>query len=257
MSLLAVTVIGHDRPGIIAQTTAVLADLEGNLEDSTMTILRGHFAMVLLVSTGASAAQVEAGLAVLTADGTLQVSVREVPEEPGDGAPHGASYLLSVHGADRPGIESAMTATVAGAVVGQDDAEGQRVGQRRDVGAGSGRDPHGPRPADRQPVLGDRPEHPPPPECVHFRPHAGGAGGGYVKEALHRLDERRGPPFAPLRTGPDRRRSVRRRFDVHVDRHRRHARRRDPPLPVLECVAGPDVNGHTTVSSASINPSVV
>jgi len=115
VSLLAVTVIGHDRPGIIAQTTAVLADLEGNLEDSTMTILRGHFAMVLLVSTAASPAEVEAGLTVLTADGTLQVSVREVPEEPDDDGPRGASYLLSVHGADRPGIVSAMTATVAGA----------------------------------------------------------------------------------------------------------------------------------------------
>ena len=43
---LAVTVLGHDRPGIIAETTSVLADLGANLEDSTMTILRGHLAMV-------------------------------------------------------------------------------------------------------------------------------------------------------------------------------------------------------------------
>ncbi len=115
MSLLAVTVIGHDRPGIIAQTTAVLADLEGNLEDSTMTILRGHFAMVLLVSTRASPAAVEAGLSVLTADGTLQVVVREVPDDHEGVGAHGSTYLLSVHGADRPGIVSTMTAVVAAA----------------------------------------------------------------------------------------------------------------------------------------------
>jgi glycine cleavage system transcriptional repressor len=43
MTLLAVTVLGHDRPGIIAETTAALARLGLNLEDSTMTLLRGHF----------------------------------------------------------------------------------------------------------------------------------------------------------------------------------------------------------------------
>jgi glycine cleavage system transcriptional repressor len=114
MSLLAVTVIGRDRPGIIAATTAELARLGGNLEDSTMTILRGHFAMVLLVSTEVPAAEVAAGLASLEADGTLQVSVREVPIE-AEAATVGAPYLLSVHGADRPGIVSALTAEVAAA----------------------------------------------------------------------------------------------------------------------------------------------
>lgn len=114
MSLLAVTVIGHDRPGIIAESTAALARLGGNLEDSTMTILRGHFAMVLLVSTDASRAQVERELSPMESDGTLLVSVREVPQEY-DAGPAGAPYLLSVHGADRPGIVSAVTAEVAAA----------------------------------------------------------------------------------------------------------------------------------------------
>jgi glycine cleavage system transcriptional repressor len=115
MSLLAVTVLGHDRPGIIAQATALIADLAGNLEDSTMTLLRGHFAMVLLVSTESPLVDVERALSVLAADGTLQVSVREVPREDVDTGARGSAYLLSVHGADRPGIVSAMTAVVAGA----------------------------------------------------------------------------------------------------------------------------------------------
>ena len=46
--LYAVTVLGHDRPGIIAATTAGLAGLGLNIEDSTMTLLRGHFSMMLL-----------------------------------------------------------------------------------------------------------------------------------------------------------------------------------------------------------------
>lgn len=115
MSLLAVTVIGRDRPGIIADATSALAELGGNLEDSTMTFLRGHFAMVLLVSTTAALDVVEAELGILTGDGTLEISVREVPDEH-DAAPVDVKpYLLSVHGADHPGIVSEVTAVVASA----------------------------------------------------------------------------------------------------------------------------------------------
>ena len=114
MALLAVTVIGRDRPGIIAEATGLLAGLGANLEDSSMTLLRGHFAMVLVASADAAADQVEAALAPLTAGGALDVAVREVPVEDrtrGIGAP----YLLSVHGGDRPGIVSAVTAEMAAA----------------------------------------------------------------------------------------------------------------------------------------------
>jgi glycine cleavage system transcriptional repressor len=112
MTLLAVTVIGHDRPGIIAETTGLLAGLGANLEDSSMTILRGHFAMVLVATVDASPEPVERALSALAADGTLDVSVREVPAE--DVAPAlGPAYLLSVHGADRPGIVSAVTRELA------------------------------------------------------------------------------------------------------------------------------------------------
>lgn len=112
MSLQAVTVIGHDRPGIIAETTRVLADLGLNLEDSTMTLLRGHFAMMLVCAGPAGSAEIEEALFGLTADGSLTVSVREVPEESAPEAV-GASYVLTVHGGDRPGIVSSVVSVVA------------------------------------------------------------------------------------------------------------------------------------------------
>lgn len=113
MTLLAVTVIGRDRPGIIAEATGILAQLGGNLEDSTMSILRGHFAMVLLVSCDDPAYVVEEALQPMTDDGHLLVSVREVPVE-ADPAPTGSAHLLSVHGADRAGIVSSVAGVVAG-----------------------------------------------------------------------------------------------------------------------------------------------
>ena len=111
MTLHAITVLGHDRPGIIAETTAALAGLGLNIEDSTMTLLRGHFAMMLITDGSSAGADIERGLAGLTADGSLSVTVSEVPtEEP---RRSGAAYLLSVHGGDRPGIVSSVAAEVA------------------------------------------------------------------------------------------------------------------------------------------------
>jgi len=111
--IIAVTVLGDDRPGIVADVTRALADLHGNLEDSTMTLLRGHFAMVLLVRTGAGASAVEAALRSLSADGSLVINAR-VLGEPAPSEVGGSSYALRVHGADRPGIVAAITAVVAG-----------------------------------------------------------------------------------------------------------------------------------------------
>lgn len=47
--LLALTVIGSDRPGIVAGVAKVLYELGCNLEDATSTILRGHFSMMLVI----------------------------------------------------------------------------------------------------------------------------------------------------------------------------------------------------------------
>ena len=61
MTHLAITVLGHDRPGIIAQAADALADSGMNLEDSSMTLLRGHFAMTLICAGSASVGEVETG----------------------------------------------------------------------------------------------------------------------------------------------------------------------------------------------------
>ena len=45
-----VTASGVDQPGIVAAVTTPLADVGCNLEDATSTILRGHFAMMVVVS---------------------------------------------------------------------------------------------------------------------------------------------------------------------------------------------------------------
>jgi len=111
MPQLAITVIGQDRPGIIAEATSALASLGVNIEDSTMTLLRGHFAMMLITDAGPGVDAVADALTALAGDGSLSVEVRPVPE--GRAAATGSSYLLSVHGGDRPGIVSTIVGEVA------------------------------------------------------------------------------------------------------------------------------------------------
>lgn len=108
---LAVTVLGRDRPGIIAEVTGALAAVGGNLEDSSMTLLRGHFAWTLVVSVETSADDVAGRLGHLSDEG-LVVSVLPVPSADAT-AVRGTAWLLSVHGADRPGIVSGLTGVVA------------------------------------------------------------------------------------------------------------------------------------------------
>ncbi|WP_203045910.1 glycine cleavage system protein R [Pimelobacter simplex] len=112
--LYAVTVLGHDRPGIIAATTAGLAELGLNIEDSTMTLLRGQFAMMLLCRGASETAAIERALAPLAAAGDLDVAVRPVADEPTPAA-GGSAWVLTVHGGDRSGIVSAVVAEVAAA----------------------------------------------------------------------------------------------------------------------------------------------
>jgi glycine cleavage system transcriptional repressor len=105
---LAITVIGPDRTGIVADVAEALAGVGANLTDSTMTRLRGHFTMTL-ICTGPTAEEAETVLKPLAG---VVTTVRKVEPE-SDAAGGGEPHLVSVHGADRLGIVSAVARVVA------------------------------------------------------------------------------------------------------------------------------------------------
>lgn len=111
---IAITVVGHDRPGIVADVTGALASHGGNIEDSSMTLLRGHFVWTLLVATTANDEALEATLAPLRRP-DLMISALRLPAEDAAERIETQQFFLSVHGADRPGIVSAITRVVADA----------------------------------------------------------------------------------------------------------------------------------------------
>lgn len=106
MSYFALTIIGRDRPGIVAKVTEVLYRLGCNIADSSCTILGGQFAMILILSNPDLHDQTDfdAAFAPLEADG-LSVFLRKL--QPGGETAEkidGEICMISVYGSDKPGI---------------------------------------------------------------------------------------------------------------------------------------------------------
>lgn len=116
MPHVAVTAVGADRPGIVAAVTKVLVESGCNLEDTSMTILRGHFAMMLVVDTptGTTPEQLEQGLAAPAGELDLVITVRPIDEAVTATPTPGDLWTVSVYGADRPGIVHGVADMLAG-----------------------------------------------------------------------------------------------------------------------------------------------
>lgn len=125
---LAVTAVGADHPGIVAGLTGVLLEFGGNVDDSQMSILHGQFAMMLIVSVpdGSDLEAITEGLGQagreLDLDGVTVSPVAGLDR--GDGPTH----VLTVYGADRPGIVHDVAALLAGHGVNITDLRTKRTG---------------------------------------------------------------------------------------------------------------------------------
>lgn len=114
MRHFAVSAVGRDRPGIVAGITGALLELDGNLEDSQMTILRGHFAVMLIaaVPDGVDRDALERRLSDVRDRFALEaMTVSDLAEaDPDSGAP---THVITVYGADHPGIVHAVSSALA------------------------------------------------------------------------------------------------------------------------------------------------
>ncbi len=115
MARFALSAIGRDRPGIVAGVSGALLEHGANIEDSRMAILGGHFTIMLIVSTPP-----DADVGALTRDlddartrlGLGALTLEEVADEHGLTRPE-ASHIVTVYGADHPGIVHAVAAAIA------------------------------------------------------------------------------------------------------------------------------------------------
>jgi glycine cleavage system transcriptional repressor len=130
MAHVAVSAIGSDRPGIVAAVTGVIVRHGCNLEDTTMSILRGHFAMMLVVAVPAdvTAESLESALAPVATALELVVVVRPIDDGVPE-SPDGTVWTVSVYGADRPGIVYQVAAFLASAGVNIVDLTTRVIGE--------------------------------------------------------------------------------------------------------------------------------
>ncbi|WP_068399953.1 glycine cleavage system protein R [Kribbia dieselivorans] len=110
MATLVLTAIGDERPGLVAELSAVVTAHEGNWLESHMARLAGKFAGVVLVDV--PDLRVPALTEALTGLGATGLTVTTaMSEEPAEAEGH----LVAVHlvGQDRPGIVREITAALA------------------------------------------------------------------------------------------------------------------------------------------------
>ncbi|OGW65990.1 MAG: hypothetical protein A3H49_01020 [Nitrospirae bacterium RIFCSPLOWO2_02_FULL_62_14] len=112
-----VTAFGQDRPGIVAALAEGLFQLGCNIEDTSSVQLRGEFTMMLLVRLpkGMAADQLADRLPPHISSLDLTVLCREVPAQAATrtAASDTPTYMLSVYGADHPGIVAKVARAVS------------------------------------------------------------------------------------------------------------------------------------------------
>ena len=128
---VGVWALGTDRPGIVAAITGAVMESGGNLADTSMTILSGQFAMVLVVDDVTSLDELTTHVARAGDALGVTTSVRAI-DDASSATDGGTPCVVSVHGADRPGIVHRIASELAslGAnvtdlrthVIGADDA---------------------------------------------------------------------------------------------------------------------------------------
>jgi glycine cleavage system transcriptional repressor len=130
MASYALSAIGRDRPGIVAEVTGTLLRHGVNIADSQMAILGGHFAMMLVLegSEDTDADSLRADLERSGAKLELEaVSLSEIDaaqariDEP--------SHVVTLYGADHPGIVHAVTSALAERGVNITDLDTHLVGE--------------------------------------------------------------------------------------------------------------------------------
>lgn len=106
MQHFALTIIGRDRPGIVSQVTEILFQGGFNIADSSCSILGGQFSMILIISNPEFSTKEEFSDAFTPLEeSNLSVYIRTL--KPGGeirSELEGELCMISVYGADKPGI---------------------------------------------------------------------------------------------------------------------------------------------------------
>ena len=131
---IIITAAGPDRPGIVVRIARVLYETGCNIEDTSMTLLRGEFAMMLIVrlprgwgpkviKRRLDKVQRMLGLSLLVKPLSMKEAGRNQRSV-------GRSFILSVYGSDKLGIVYRVTRLIASHGINITDMNTRVIGSR-------------------------------------------------------------------------------------------------------------------------------
>ena len=130
MPQLALSAIGRDRPGIVAEVTRALLGHSLNITDSQMAVLGGRFTMMLIVDApdGTDLEAVHEELTRTRERLSLDALSLSALAHAADAPATDPSHIVTVYGVDHPGIVHAVSARLAARGVNVTDLETRLVG---------------------------------------------------------------------------------------------------------------------------------
>lgn len=135
MKKILITVSGKDKPGIIAKVSGLLFARGCNLEDISMTLLEGQFAMMMTACLPSSVAvtRVAQGLELLReTPWTMDCHWVELCGKTSRGKKHPSGclpYMVTAFGKDRTGIVYEVSRALAGLRVNITDLDSRILGK--------------------------------------------------------------------------------------------------------------------------------
>jgi len=126
--IVVVTAVGRDQPGIVAALTGAVYHAGGNLDDATMTRLHGVFSTMVSAQfpKDRTLAELRDKLNIVGSQYGLTISAEEIEarQEP-EAQP---DHLVTVYGADKPGIVFGITTRLASVGVNITDMDTRVAG---------------------------------------------------------------------------------------------------------------------------------
>jgi len=112
---ILLSISGQERAGIVRDVAESLLNIHANIEDSSMTALRGRFTMMLIVNLDENSGfgELKASLAELEQRTGLTVQSQQLSEDEVNHVPLEPDCVITVSGADKPGIVHAVSDVLA------------------------------------------------------------------------------------------------------------------------------------------------
>ena len=116
MKKVIISVLGNDRPGIIAAVSRLLYENGSNIENVSQTSLQSEFAGIFIatIPAGTPLAELETSLAGVLDPMGLQVHVKPVePRHEEVNGTHDESFVITTRGPDQKGLVARITEIIA------------------------------------------------------------------------------------------------------------------------------------------------